>query len=187
MLDYLYQSGWGAFTMLILLEIPFVTIFLYVIFRKSFVNQEPATTTKRKLRQMEGLWITSVVVIFIAINVASIKYIPTVRASQPDTENVQVVDVTATSWSYDISDREYELGQTVRFSIKSMDTMHGFAVYHPDGRMLFTTMLVPGLKNPTSIVYKFTEPGIYKVRCLEYCGIAHHAMQDQLTVVHSNI
>lgn len=183
MLDFLYQNGWGAFTMLVLLEIPFVTIFLYVIFRKSFVDPGPSNTTKSKLARMEGIWISGVVMIFIAINVVSIKYMPTVKAGQIDEKNVQVVDVKARSWAYEISDREYEVGQTVRFSVTSEDTMHGFAVYHPDGRMLFTTMLVPGVVNPNSIVHTFSEPGIYKVRCLEYCGIAHHVMQDKLTVV----
>jgi len=187
MLDFLYQSGWGAFAMLIMLEVPFVTIFLYVVFRKTFVDQTPATTSKSKLARLEGVWIVSVIVIFIAINVASIKYMPTVIASQVDESTVQVVDVTASSWAYDITDREYEVGQTVRFNMKSADTMHGFAVYHPDGRMLFTAMLVPGLNNPSSIVHTFSEPGAYKVRCLEYCGIAHHAMRDVLTVVEKNI
>jgi cytochrome c oxidase subunit 2 len=63
--------------------------------------------------------------------------------------------------------------------------VHGFAVYHPDGRVLFTMMLIPGMK-PASLVHTFTEAGEYKVRCLEYCGIAHHAMQDRLVVVNRN-
>lgn len=61
--------------------------------------------------------------------------------------------------------------------------MHSFAVYHPNGRVLFTMMLMPGLSKPTSLIHTFSEPGKYKVRCLEYCGIAHHGMRDELTVV----
>lgn len=186
MLDFLYQDGWGAFTMLLLLQIPFVTVFMYVVFRKAYIDPGPSTTKRSKLARVEGLWIASVIVIFIAINVASIQYMPTVIAAQINEEDAQQVDVTATSWAYDISDREYEVGQTIRFSIRSNDTMHGFAIYHPDGRMIFTTMLVPGVTNPTQIYHTFTEPGVYKVRCLEYCGIAHHLMQDTLTVVESN-
>ena len=89
--------------------------------------------------------------------------------------------MTAQSWSYDISNREFEVGRPVRFSVKSADTVHGFAVYHPDGRVLFTIMLIPGV-GPSSLIYTFTEPGSYKVRCLEYCGTAHHVMQDHLVV-----
>jgi cytochrome c oxidase subunit II len=35
-------------------------------------------------------------------------------------------------------------------------------------------------------VHTFREPGKYKVRCLEYCGVAHHAMKDELVVVERN-
>ena len=57
--------------------------------------------------------------------------------------------------------------------------------YHPDGRMLFTMLMMPGVSKATSVVRTFTEPGTYKIRCLEYCGIAHHGMQDELIVVKS--
>ncbi len=96
------------------------------------------------------------------------------------------IDFTAKSWAYDISNRQIETGKPVRFSGRASDTQHGFAVYHPDGRVLFTMLMMPGTTKPTSVVYTFKEPGKYKVRCLEYCGIAHHAMQDELTVVKSN-
>ena len=99
---------------------------------------------------------------------------------------LQQVDLSAKSWSYEISKREIVAGQPVRFSGRSTDTMHGFGVYHPDGRLLFTMMLMPGLKEPTSLVHTFRDPGKYKVRCLEYCGVAHHAMKDELVVVASN-
>ena len=84
-----------------------------------------------------------------------------------------------------MSTREVEAGKPVRFSGRAMDTQHGFAVYHPDGRMLFTMLMMPGVSKATSVVRTFTEPGTYKIRCLEYCGIAHHGMKDELTVVKS--
>jgi cytochrome c oxidase subunit 2 len=45
-------------------------------------------------------------------------------------------------------------------------------------------MLIPGMA-PSSLIHTFTEPGTYTVRCLEYCGIAHHAMRDHLIVASS--
>ena len=32
------------------------------------------------------------------------------------------------------------------------------------------------------LVYRFPAPGSYVIRCLEYCGIAHHVMQTTLVV-----
>ena len=184
MLEFLYQTGWGAFTVMLLFQIPFLIVFMYVIYRKAFASPGPSGTDRRKLSRLEGLWITTVVALFLVVNIASIGYMPTAlttRAAQAE-QNIQQVDVTARSWSYEISDRALEVGRPVRFSAKSADTMHGFAVYHPDGRILFTMMLLPGLEEPTSLIHTFTEPGEYQVRCLEYCGIAHHLMQDKLVV-----
>lgn len=142
------------------------------------------------MSRLEGIWITVVFVIFVGVNLASISYMPiiaTARAASTASTatNIQQVDVSARSWSYEISERKLEVGRPVRFSGRSTDTMHGFAVYHPDGRILFMMMLMPGLKNPTSLIHTFKEPGKYKVRCLEYCGIAHHMMQDELIVAKS--
>ena len=127
----------------------------------------------------------AVFVIFVGVNLASMKYMPTIASAHAATTrtDIQDVDLTATSWSYEMSTREVEAGRPVRFSGRSSDTMHGFAVYHPNGRLLFTMMLMPGLSKPTSLIHTFEDPGTYKVRCLEYCGIAHHGMRDEITVV----
>ena len=31
-------------------------------------------------------------------------------------------------------------------------------------------------------VITFSRPGIYKLRCMEFCGIDHHKMQSELKV-----
>ncbi|MGN2393196.1 cytochrome C oxidase subunit II [Pelomicrobium sp. G1] len=187
MLDFLF-SGWGAFWMTLFMAVPFAVIFYYVIYRKSVVDPGPSATPRKELSRLEGIWLAVVFVVFVGVNLASLKYMPTIAAARAATSGqpLQEIDVTAKSWVYEISNRRIEAGHPVRFSGKSSDTQHGFAVYHPDGRMLFTMMLMPGLTRPTTLVHTFKEPGRYKVRCLEYCGIAHHAMLDELIVVESN-
>jgi cytochrome c oxidase subunit 2 len=184
MLDALFTDR-GAFWMTLAMVGPFALVFVYVIWRKSVVDPSPTGTPARRISRIEAGWLAVVVTVFVAVNVASIRYMPTVATAHAATapENVTRVDVSAQSWAFDLSQRKIEAGRPVRFSGRSTDTIHGFAVYHPDGRMLFTMMLMPGLKNPTSLVHTFREPGRYRVRCLEYCGIAHHAMQDELQVV----
>ena len=187
MLDFLF-TGWGAFWMTLFMLVPFALMFYWIIRRKSVVDPGPSATPRGKLSQLEGVWMTVVFVVFVGVNLASLKFMPTIAAAHAATsgEPVQEIELTAQSWSYDISNRQIVAGSPVRFSGKSSDTQHGFAVYHPDGRLLFTMILMPGLTNPTQVVHTFKEPGTYKVRCLEYCGIVHHAMQDELTVVASN-
>jgi cytochrome c oxidase subunit II len=186
MLDFLYQNGWGAFTIMLFFQVPFLIVFFYIVYRKAVTDPGPSGTDDSRISRIEGWWVAVVIVLFIGVNVISIKYMPTVATAAAATteQNIQNVDVTAQSWSYQISDRQFEVGRPVRFTVKSVDTVHGFGVYHPAGRLLFTMMMIPGME-PASIIHTFTEPGKYKVRCLEYCGIAHHAMADEFVVAAS--
>ncbi len=184
MTDFIYTSGWGAFCVMLFFQIPFLIVFFRIIRKKAFTDPNPSTTDAKKYPRVELAWITLTVVLFVLVNVYSLSYMPPISTANASTaKNIQQVDVTARSWSYEISNRTYEVDRPVRFSAKSVDTVHGFAVYHPDGRVLFTMMLMPGMDEATSIIHTFTEPGKYKVRCLEYCGMVHHAMQDEITVV----
>ncbi len=186
MLDFLF-SGWGAFWVTLALLLPFAGMYWYVIQRKSVAYAGPSTMRPATMSRIEGYWLTAVFVIFVAINLASLKFMPTLAATRAAASGVPLQEVvfTATSWNYEMSTRQVETGKPVRFSGKAKDTQHGFAVYHPDGRMLFTMLMMPGVSKASSVVYTFTDPGTYKIRCLEYCGIAHHGMLDKLTVVKS--
>ena len=181
--EFIYQSGWGAFSILLLFQLPFMFFFLYVVFSRSSTGSTTIDISDGKVNKLKNAWISVVVILFLGINLFSIQYIPAIStaAIAKVTGDVVDVDVSAVSWNYEISKQEFTAGQSVRFSAKSVDTVHGFAVYHPDGRILFTLMLVPGV-GPSSLIHTFTDPGTYKVRCLEYCGAAHHEMSDELIV-----
>lgn len=184
MLEFLYQTGWGALTIMLLFQIPFLLVFFAVLYRKLFSNPSPSDTPHKRLARLEGLWIAAAVVLFVGVNLLSIRYMPMVATAQAakSEQPLQEVAVTARSWAFELSERNLVVGQPVRFTARSADTMHSFSVYHPDGKVLFTMQLMPGVSTPAEIIHTFTEPGTYPIRCLEYCGIAHHGMQDALTV-----
>ena len=185
MLDAFYLTGWGAYGMTLFLLIPFAVVFWWVIHRKSVVDPNPSGADKQKYVRLEWMWIGFVAAVFVGVNVGSIGYMPTVVSAKAIESGVELteVKVEAESWSFDISEQKIVVGKPVQFSGRSNDTMHGFAVYHPDGRVLFTMMLMPGMEDPTTLVHTFTEPGTYTVRCLEYCGLSHHEMRDEIEVV----
>lgn len=186
MLDSLF-TGWGAFWTTMFMFAPFMLMGYYIIRRKSVIDPGPSGTPRSELSRLEGIWLTVVFVFFVGINLASLKFIPMIAAANAAVSNkpIQEVEVIAKSWMFEISKREIEVDQPVRFSGRAMDTQHGFAVYHPDGRMLFTMLMMPNTSKPTTVVHTFTQPGTYKVRCLEYCGVGHHAMLNDLVVVKS--
>ncbi len=183
MLDFLYGSGWGAFTILLLFQVPFLLVFLYVVFWKAYFDPNPSGTDERTAARLKGTWLTVVIALFLIVNIASIQYIPAITTANAAASGKDIidVDVAAVSWSFDISQQEFETGQSVRFTAESTDTVHGFAIYHPSGGVVFTMMLVPGV-GPSSLIHTFDEPGTYKVRCLEYCGMAHQEMSDEIIV-----
>jgi len=188
MLDFIYMNAWGAFAITLFMFIPFFIVFLFMVRKRTVTKPTPSTVEQGGYAQAEWMWLGLVSVVFVGVNIASIGYMPTVATANAVASGQEITDVsvTAQSWSYDISDSKIEVGHPIRFSGKSTDTMHGFAIYHPDGHVLFTMMLMPGLANPTSLIHTFTEPGTYTVRCLEYCGLSHHEMRDEIVVVARN-
>ena len=94
-----------------------------------------------------------------------------------------IVAVTGYQWRWDISPTEYKVGQPVEFRVTAADVNHGFAIYDADLHVVAQTQAMPGYTNV--LRYTFERAGTYKVLCLEYCGIAHHGMMAELTVVQS--
>ena len=174
--------------MVLFLLLPFASVFLYIVFKKSLIDPTPSSAPRSKYVRLEYMWIGFVAFVFITVNVVGIDFMHTVSSARAESTATDILDVNveAESWAFDISQNDIKVGQTVRFNGKSLDTMHGFALYHPNGKVLFTMMLMPGMADPTSLVHTFTEPGTYIVRCLEYCGANHHEMVDEIIVTASS-
>ncbi len=68
----------------------------------------------------------------------------------------------------------------VVFDVTSRDVNHGFAIYDPHGRLVGQVQAMPDYMN--HLPFQFHARGHYTVRCLEYCGIAHAAMQGGFDV-----
>lgn len=70
--------------------------------------------------------------------------------------------------------------EPVVFDVTSRDVNHGFAIYDPSGRLVGQVQAMPDYVNHLPFVFHVR--GHYTVRCLEYCGIAHAAMQGGFDV-----
>ena len=93
---------------------------------------------------------------------------------------MQSVEAVAQQWSWSIKPAAFRVGETVEFHVTSTDVNHGFALYNPDMRIVAQTQAMPGYINV--LRYTFNEPGVYRVLCLEYCGVAHHEMTAEIKV-----
>jgi cytochrome c oxidase subunit 2 len=68
----------------------------------------------------------------------------------------------------------------VVFDVTSRDVNHGFGIYDPQGKLVGQVQAMPDYVN--HLPFRFHSRGHYTVRCLEYCGIAHAAMQGGFDV-----
>lgn len=92
-----------------------------------------------------------------------------------------VLNVTGSMWSWDIDKKAVPAGTPIVFRVTSNDVNHGFGVANAQGTILFQTQGMPGYIN--QVEYTFSNPGTYQVLCLEYCGLAHHTMRDEIKVI----
>lgn len=92
-----------------------------------------------------------------------------------------VLNATGSMWIWDIDKKVVPAGTPVVFRVTSNDVNHGFGIADAGGTLLFQTQGMPGYIN--QVQYTFSTPGTYRVLCLEYCGLAHHTMRDQIEVV----
>ena len=73
------------------------------------------------------------------------------------------------------------VGEPVEFRVTSADVNHGFGIYDESLRLLAQTQAMPGYTN--RLRFTFQKPGKYRILCLEYCGLGHHEMPAEISVV----
>ncbi|MBV8341096.1 MAG: hypothetical protein JO173_01835 [Gammaproteobacteria bacterium] len=93
----------------------------------------------------------------------------------------QRVDVVGEQWDWRITPAQVVAGRAVDFHVTSADVNHGFAIYDPVLRVIAQVQAMPGFDNV--LRHTFEQPGTYRVMCLEYCGLVHHQMASEITVV----
>jgi cytochrome c oxidase subunit 2 len=71
-------------------------------------------------------------------------------------------------------------GTKVRFDVTSIDVIHGFGLYDPHGHLIGSVQALPGYTNELDLT--LGEAGVYRIRCLELCGVGHSTMQNTFTV-----
>ena len=95
-------------------------------------------------------------------------------------ENPIIVSVTGSQWSWAVSQDQVPVGKKIIFTVTSTDVNHGMGIYNSNYKLLTQVQGMPGYVN--RVQYTFTEPGTYRLLCMEYCGLAHHDMISEITV-----
>ncbi len=155
--------------------------FIHVIRQAGKPADDAATRKAAHTSNVLRRWLFgALLIIFVGVTYGTLHRFPIPPQNAPLGIH-QIVDVVGQQWHWQINPDRVSAGSPVEFRVTSKDVNHGFAVYAPDGRIVTQTQAMPGFTN--KLVYTFTEPGTYKVMCLEYCGIGHAPMTSAITVV----
>ena len=151
----------------------FAVIFLST---RAKARAKPMNISRWKRR--ENIWFAVVVVALIGAAAATIFKTPWNAEARADQ---QEVDVLAQQYGFTFSTTKVKAGQQVEFRLKAKDVNHAFAIYDPSGTFVAQAQMMPA--HPSTLRLTLRRPGVYAVRCFEYCGIGHHTIVTTFEVV----
>ena len=192
--------GWGPYTLvwIFVITIAVATAGFFIVMASTRMKKKQTFASKRKY-EFETYWTIGVAAVLIWLWVNSYPWMPPVAFSAANdainNNNVQVVNVTAGQWFWLMSKGGQHIkpgdppqvvlqaGIPVKFIARSIDVNHGFGIFRQsyDSNILLQMQVIPRIDSV--FYYTFKEPGMYMVRCLEYCGYAHPYMTSQIEVV----
>ena len=91
-----------------------------------------------------------------------------------------VVKVTGGQFFWSLQPNRVGAGTPLRFDVTSIDVNHGFGLYDPGGHLIGSVQAMPGYHNRLDL--DLADVGVYRIRCLELCGLNHSTMQSTFTV-----
>ena len=168
-----------VFAILIALGVVWTAVWATAIFRSQ--RPVPFAAVERSEQRLRLALLAIFVSIAVVLFVLTLRWLPFrgTRVAEFGEPRLSVA-VSALQWSWTMSPDRIPMHVPIEFAVQARDVNHGFAIYDPEGRLLAQVQAMPGYTN--HLVYVFSAPGTYTVRCLEYCGLGHHLMTIPLTV-----
>jgi len=170
------ENGQTILAIFIATAVPAVALMIFLANYRSreVLAQQEVAARGYALRRY---WFAFLIAGAVAAFAITIPYFPYPRAAA--VESAQHFSVVAQQYGFALPET-VPLDRTIVFDVTSKDVNHGFGIYGPSGGIVSQVQAMPGYVNHLTLT--FTVPGRYVVRCLEYCGIAHAAMQGGFVV-----
>lgn len=157
-----------------------IAVFYFVIVNSKEAEADYQSVTK-KWYGFRSKWFLFLITLGITITFLSLNPFPLPDQKKEYSSNeYQVVTVDGHQWYWNIAPVTIKAGQPVEFQVSAADVNHGFGIYDENLKLVAQTQAMPGYTN--KLIHTFDKPGKFKILCLEYCGLAHHAMISELTV-----
>lgn len=127
----------------------------------------------------EPTYVLMIAAVFVAFWAFTLPFIPAISFNRLVPS--QHVQVEAQQFAWVLNSTTVVANRPVAFHVTTKDVTHGFGVYDPRGVLVLQGQVMPGYSN--DFVYTFRTPGLYTIRCMEYCGFGHPTMVSTFTVV----
>lgn len=150
-----------------------------IVFRSTRVGFHVRTATREQLEQRESYWGVAVIAFLVIALGGTIFSIPYWTAGSTGPVP-QTISVTARQFAWTLNPPRVRAGEKTRLEIRSVDVSHGLGLYDPSNVLQKQVNVLPGVTQ--NLVYTFNTPGTWHIRCLEFCGVDHHLMQNALQV-----
>jgi cytochrome c oxidase subunit II len=148
-----------------------------IIFRSTRVGFHVRTTDRETLERREGLWglvFLAMLALLMAATIFSLPY------WQNDEDNPQQLDITGRQFAFTVDPPRVRADVPTTITLRSADVNHAVGIYDSDDTLLKQVNVLPGVTQQIEMI--FDHPGTYELRCLEFCGIDHHLMLNDLKV-----
>jgi cytochrome c oxidase subunit II len=127
--------------------------------------------------RLRNHWLAVLVVLGVIVIGISLFDLPYARGSGAGRT---IVTVKGGQFFWSLQPAQVPAGTHVRFDVTAVDVNHGFGLYDPQGHLLGSVQAMPGYHNKLDLTLR--KPGVYAIRCLEYCGLSHSTMENTFTV-----
>lgn len=167
-----------AWIITLVLMILIIAPFIYIARTAGKENEYPPV--QKATGRVRTVLFWALVVFFTPAIVYSLTDLPYSAPEEGGAEAL-VINAIGHQWYWEIDTQSVPAGVPVEFHVTSADVNHGFGIYDTEMRLVAQTQAMPEYTN--ILRHTFTEPGVYKVLCLEFCGVSHHGMVAEVTVL----
>jgi cytochrome c oxidase subunit II len=150
-----------------------------IVFRSTRVGFRVRTASRASLERREGYWGIAVVAFLVAVLGGTIFQVP-YWSDNSDKSAAQRIEITGRQFAWSVNPPRVKAGVRTKVELHAADVNHALGVYDPDDTLVKQVNVLPGVTQTFFITFK--KSGTYKLRCLEFCGVDHHLMENDLEV-----
>ena len=150
-----------------------------VVYRSTRVGFHVRTAGRKTLEKRESYWGIVVIAFLVIVLAGTMVQIPYWQ-NDSSASTPQKIEIMGQQYAWTVNPARVKTGLKTRVVARSKDVSHGVGVYDPDDVLIKQVNVAPGVTQ--EFIITFDKPGIYTLRCMEFCGVDHHLMQNKLEV-----